>query len=171
MDKPRAVWVTGWLDYTSAPANWDPNVDIVKSPLMPYIGRSFPIWKCPADHVTVKNTKGLKLPRVRSNSMSQVFDDGSWLPGPSWRVYRTMTSIVNPVKTWVLVDEHPDSINDPIGADVRRIRPPKRGGMRPTNLEKSQFCDFSEIRISPALQQLTKPFVGRLWLYSVLRKK
>src|SRR4026208_1923308 len=35
-DKPRAVWVTGWLDYTSAPANWDPNVDIVKSPLMPY---------------------------------------------------------------------------------------------------------------------------------------
>ena len=70
VDKPRAVWVTGWLDYTSAPANWDPNVDIVKSPLMPYIGRSLQVWKCPADHVTVKNNKGQRLPRVRSNSMS-----------------------------------------------------------------------------------------------------
>ena len=90
-DKPRAVWVTGWLDYTSAAANWDPNVDIVKSPLMPYIGRSLQIWKCPADHVTVKNVKGQKVQRVRSNSMSQVFDNGTWLPTPAWRTYRTMT--------------------------------------------------------------------------------
>jgi prepilin-type N-terminal cleavage/methylation domain-containing protein/prepilin-type processing-associated H-X9-DG protein len=122
VDKPRAVWVTGWLDYTSAPANWDPNVDIVKSPLMPYIGRSLEIWKCPADHVTVKNVKGQKVQRVRSNSMSQVFDDGTWLPTPVWRTYRTMTSIVNPVKTWVLVDEHPDSINDPAFA-VQMAKP------------------------------------------------
>ena len=121
-DKPRVVWVTGWLDYTAAAANWDPNVDIAKSPLMPYIGRSFPIWKCPADHVTVKNTQGLRLPRVRSNSMSQVFDDGTWLPSPTWRVYRTMTGIVNPVKTWVLLDEHPDSINDPAFA-VQMAKP------------------------------------------------
>jgi len=85
VDKPRVVWVTGWLNYTSDPANWDPNVDIVPSPLMPYIGRSLVIWKCPADHVTVKNNKGQRLPRVRSNSMSQVFDDGSWLPAASWR--------------------------------------------------------------------------------------
>ncbi|MEO8426716.1 MAG: type II secretion system protein [Verrucomicrobiota bacterium] len=122
VDKPRAIWVTGWLDYTSAPANWDANVDIVKSPLMPYIGRSLPIWKCPADHSTVKNTKAQQVQRVRSNSMSQVFDDGTWLPSPTWRVYRTMTSIVNPVKTWVLVDEHPDSINDPAFA-VQMAKP------------------------------------------------
>src|SRR5678815_5319812 len=24
----RVVWVKGWLDYTTAPANWDPTVDI-----------------------------------------------------------------------------------------------------------------------------------------------
>jgi prepilin-type N-terminal cleavage/methylation domain-containing protein/prepilin-type processing-associated H-X9-DG protein len=121
-DKPRVDWVTGWLDYTSAPANWDPNIDIVKSPLMPYIGRSLSIWKCPADHSWVKTTKGLQSQRVRSNSMSQVFDDGTWLPSPTWRVYRTMTSIVTPVKTWVLVDEHPDSINDPAFA-VQMAKP------------------------------------------------
>lgn len=121
-DTKRVVWVTGWVDYSSAAANWDPKVDIAKSPLMPYIGNSFAIWKCPADHVTVKNNKGLRLPRVRSNSMSQTFDTGSWLPNPPWRVYGKMTEIVNPVKTWVLVDEHPDSVNDPAFA-VQMAKP------------------------------------------------
>ena len=44
--------------------------------------------------------------------MSQVFDDGTWLPAAQWRVYGKMTEIVNPTKTWVLLDEHPDSINN-----------------------------------------------------------
>ena len=44
--------------------------------------------------------------------MSQVFDVGSWLPAPTWRTYMRLGDIMNPTKTWVLVDEHPDSIND-----------------------------------------------------------
>ena len=120
-DGKRAVWVKGWVDYTSAAANWDVNVDIAKSPIMPYIGRNFSIWKCPADKVTV-TIKGVKLPRVRSNSMSQVFDDGSWLPSSSWRIYKKMSEIVNPAKTWVLLDEHPDSVNDPAFA-VQMAKP------------------------------------------------
>jgi prepilin-type processing-associated H-X9-DG protein len=44
--------------------------------------------------------------------MSQVFDNGSWLPPSNWRIYQKQSDIVDPVKTWVLVDEHPDSIND-----------------------------------------------------------
>jgi prepilin-type N-terminal cleavage/methylation domain-containing protein/prepilin-type processing-associated H-X9-DG protein len=121
-DGKRVVWVKGWLDYSSAPANWDVNVDIAKSPMMPYIGNSFSIWKCPADHVTIKNNQGQKLPRVRSNSMSQVFDDGTWLTADKWRIYKKMSAIVNPVKTWVLVDEHPDSVNDPAFA-VQMAKP------------------------------------------------
>ncbi|MSU35248.1 MAG: type II secretion system protein [Pedosphaera sp.] len=118
----RTVWVTGWVDYSSLPANWDPKVDIAKSPMMPYLGKSFAVWKCPADRVTVKNNVGLKVQRVRSNSMSQVFDDGSWLPASAWRVFGKLTDIVNPVKTWVLLDEHPDSINDPAFA-VQMAKP------------------------------------------------
>ncbi len=118
----RVVWVKGWVDYSSAAANWDPKVDIAKSPMMPYMGNSFVVWKCPADKVTVKNNLGQKVPRVRSNSMSQVFDDGSWLPGSTWRVYGKLAAIVNPVKTWVLVDEHPDSVNDPAFA-VQMAKP------------------------------------------------
>ena len=44
--------------------------------------------------------------------MSQVFDYGSWLPSPPYKVYSRMSHIVNPVQTWVFIDEHPDSIND-----------------------------------------------------------
>ncbi len=44
--------------------------------------------------------------------MSQVFDDGGWLTPDKWRVYGKSSDIVLPTKTWVLVDEHPDSIND-----------------------------------------------------------
>src|SRR5262245_43932711 len=32
-DGRRVVWVKGWLDYSSAPANWDVTVDITKSPM------------------------------------------------------------------------------------------------------------------------------------------
>ena len=118
----RVVWVKGWVDYSSAAANWDPKVDIAKSPLMPYIGNSLTVWKCPADKVTVKNNLGQRVPRVRSNSMSQVFDDGTWLPSSTWRVYGKLAAIVDPVKTWVLVDEHPDSVNDPAFA-VQMAKP------------------------------------------------
>lgn len=108
----RVIWVTGSLDYTSARSNWDLNQDVAKSPLMPYIGNSYIIWKCPSDMGLVKDSQGRKVPRVRSNSMSQVFDFGSWLPASSWRIYEKMSHIVIPSKTWVLIDEHPDSIND-----------------------------------------------------------
>lgn len=108
----RVRWVTGNLDFSNARSNWDPAVDVDKSPLMPFVGRNREIWKCPADLATVRDNTGRKVPRVRSNSMSQVFDTGSWLPGDRWRVYAKLSTIVVPVKTWVLGEEHPDSIND-----------------------------------------------------------
>jgi len=110
---PRVLWCTGNLDFSGAQANWDPQVDIAKSPLMPFIGKNnYKIWKCPADTTRVRNAAGQTVPRVRSNSMSQVFDDGPWLPPSLFKVYSKLSTITIPSKTWVLVDEHPDSIND-----------------------------------------------------------
>jgi prepilin-type N-terminal cleavage/methylation domain-containing protein/prepilin-type processing-associated H-X9-DG protein len=108
----RVVWVTGNLDYSGNASNWDPQVDIAKSPLMPFIGRSFKMWKCPADKVTVINASGQRAPRVRSNSMSQVFSAGGWLPPSLFQTYGKLAAIRFPTKTWVLLDEHPDSMND-----------------------------------------------------------
>jgi prepilin-type N-terminal cleavage/methylation domain-containing protein len=109
----RVLWCGGNLDYSGAQANWDPLVDVARSPLMPYIGQqNYAVWKCPGDTARVRNAAGQTVPRVRSNSMSQVFDTGGWLPPSLFETYGKLSAIRNPAKTWVLIDEHPDSIND-----------------------------------------------------------
>ncbi len=120
LEPNRPNWLTGKLNYDGANAsNWNINQDLVTSPLWPYTARSAGIFKCPADRATV-SVNGVFKPRIRSNSMSQVFGNGEWLDGSvkppaiqtSWRMYNKLASIALPVKTFVFVDEHPDSIND-----------------------------------------------------------
>jgi prepilin-type processing-associated H-X9-DG protein len=62
-----------------------------------------------------------KIYRVRSNSMSQVFGTGEWLdsgggggtfPPKIYAIFEKGSAIRSPSKTFVFVDEHPDSIND-----------------------------------------------------------
>ena len=131
----RVRWVSGGLGFGSDPSNWDVNQDLVNSPLMPYIGKSYKIWKCPADRaqVTVGPTPRSPVPaktypRVRSNSMSQVFDYGQWLPASNFKIYGKSAQIINPGKTFVFVDEHPDSINDGAFA-VQMAVPGARGAV------------------------------------------
>jgi prepilin-type N-terminal cleavage/methylation domain-containing protein len=119
LDGQRALWVTGSFSanpMTPNQGDWDPTVDIDKSPLMPYIAKSRAVWQCPADPVKVPNNLGQMVQRVRNNSMSQVFTFGSWLVGvPSgggYLCYAKMSDIRRPSDTWVLGEEHPDSIND-----------------------------------------------------------
>jgi prepilin-type N-terminal cleavage/methylation domain-containing protein/prepilin-type processing-associated H-X9-DG protein len=107
----RPNWISGGLTFSSDPVNWDINHDIVNSPLWVYCGKSPAIFKCPADLAVVQSGQK-RLPRVRSNSMSQVFANGDWLPANNWRIYDKASTIMLPVKTFLLVDEHPDSIND-----------------------------------------------------------
>jgi len=110
----RVVWVTGGLDFNGGNAsNWDVTQDLAKSPIQPYLGtNSYMSWKCPTDQSSVAVPGMGVLPRVRSISMSSVFDFGGWLPSPPYRVYAKGSDILNPAKTWVFMDEHPDSIND-----------------------------------------------------------
>src|ERR1051325_11100688 len=70
----RVLLVPGNLDYSSNKDNWEPTNTIAKSPLQKYIGNSYQIWKCPSDIGFVTGPQGKKVPRVRSQSMSQVFD-------------------------------------------------------------------------------------------------
>lgn len=117
--KARPNWMTGNLDFNGGNrSNWDINQDMTKGPLWIYGGRNPGIYKCPADGATV-NVAGVgKVPRVRSNSMSQVFSRGEWLDKSYntsqkvWRTYSKLSTVVLPTKTFVFVDEHPDSIND-----------------------------------------------------------
>lgn len=134
-DARRVLWIQGDLD-AGGQGVWDPRVYLDKSPLMPYIGRNRDIWRCPADPVRVRNNLGQMVPRIRSNSMSQVFDAGSWLPPSQFLVYDKLSSIRVPAKTFVLLDEHPDSINDAAFA-VKMATP-----LVPSSMNDIRIIDF-----------------------------
>jgi len=117
------AWVDGWLDFSgSNPDNT--NTAALKDPkrskfasILTQVG----VYRCPADRSTVR-IGGAPHPRVRSMGMSQAFGPGDWLDpagfqvNPSskkYRVYYKTTDIINPgpAMCYVLLDEHPDSIN------------------------------------------------------------
>jgi len=137
----RVIWIGGGLNFAANPANYDITVDIARSPMWPYTGKSGAIFKCPADQSGVL-VNGVKRPRVRSNSMSQVFGSGEWLDGgpnqgqTAYHVYWKGSQIIRPAKTFVFVDEHPDSINDAAFANQCR-------GAQPTDARGGeQIIDF-----------------------------
>lgn len=117
------AWVQGWLDFD--PSNTD-NTNILQlldpeqAMFAPYLP-SVEVYKCPGDRsgVTIGNRFH---PRVRSMGMSQAIGGpGPWLPPGSgmqpnqkrYKVFKKSTdlAIPGPAKTYVLLDEHPDSIN------------------------------------------------------------
>ena len=116
------AWVDGWLDFN--PANTDNTntaalQDVNRSKFAPYI--SLGVYKCPADNSSV-TISGRPHPRVRSMGMNQAFGPGDWLdpagPGANpiskkYRVYYKTGDLANPgpAMTYVLLDEHPDSLN------------------------------------------------------------
>jgi prepilin-type N-terminal cleavage/methylation domain-containing protein len=105
----RPIWMSG--NITTSPSAWNIATDVAKSPIYPYVGKNAIIFRCPADP-SVFTIAGTTYPRVRSISMSQVFDFGEWLTPADWNVYAKLSDIVNPVQTFVFIDENPKSIND-----------------------------------------------------------
>jgi prepilin-type N-terminal cleavage/methylation domain-containing protein len=147
---PRA-WVTGQLDFDpNNRSNWDPNVDIKKSPLWPYCGESTAIWKCPADFSAV-TVNGVRMPRVRSMSMNLWIGgfagyDGNLsgaisgmfgtYGGSTWRVYLKMSEFATPgpSKIFLFLDMREDSI------DLGNFATDMRGW--PNHPEQTSFYDL-----------------------------
>jgi len=104
-------WLGGGVDFNGFNrSNWDPNVDLMKSPLWRYCN-SAGIFKCPADRSMVR-VDNKQVPRIRSMAMNNWLGGGEWGAGGVWRLYEKTTDISNPSKTYVLLDEREDSIND-----------------------------------------------------------
>ncbi len=112
-------WIRGWLDFDGG--NPD-NTNIWKligtvAGQMALLGGYLTtpeVYRCPADRSTVA-TRGGIYPRVRSISMSQAVgfgSTGSWLPPATYMIFQKESEIVRPTSLLVLLDEHPDSIND-----------------------------------------------------------
>jgi prepilin-type N-terminal cleavage/methylation domain-containing protein/prepilin-type processing-associated H-X9-DG protein len=117
-------WVGGWLGWPGPFPSDNTNklmiMDPANSKFAPYLGTA-EVYKCPAD-LSMITLGGKKQPRVRSMGMSQAMGGpGEWLPPGSsmvggqktYKTYRKTSDFALPgaSQLWVLVDEHPDSIN------------------------------------------------------------
>ena len=107
-------WVTGWLNWNyGAPIGANTNQSyLLDGALGPFTARSLGIYQCPGDKVPTKI--GLRVRSVSMNgfvggtTMHDVYGYGDY------RIFVKDSDFIapGPAKTWVFVDEHPDSIND-----------------------------------------------------------
>jgi prepilin-type N-terminal cleavage/methylation domain-containing protein/prepilin-type processing-associated H-X9-DG protein len=116
------AWVGGWLDYNAGTrdnTNITDLLDPKKAKFAPYLPTA-EIYKCPADrsYVTIG---GRRHSRIRSMGMSQAMGGpGGWLQPPGYnegqkkyKVFIKSSDLAapGPSRLYVLLDEHPDSIN------------------------------------------------------------
>ena len=96
---PPGNWVTGcaWTDTTTT--NLEAGV------LFKY-NKSARIYKCPSDRSTVKDQG--QIPRVRSVSMNMYLNDVA----DSQEAWHLLAQIPSPLKTFVFIDEHENSIEN-----------------------------------------------------------
>lgn len=113
-------WVKGWLTYDASTDNTNTLFlsDPYWSKLAPYTGGSHELFKCPADKSTAPAGGGTQKPRVRSFAMNANVGEGNskqWYSEDFHQIYKKTSEIINPAPSnlWVVLDEHPDSINDP----------------------------------------------------------
>src|SRR5439155_458855 len=120
----KQAWIAGWLDWTASSDNTDTRflTDDTWAKLSGYCGKSAKVYKCPADKF--RSTANPPGDRVRSVSMDAAVGQG-WgdvnqgnpkenFFGGTFYVAHRMSDLMKPKPdmVWVLVDEHPDSIND-----------------------------------------------------------
>ena len=108
-----------WLDWTTSPDNTNlvMLLDDKKAPLAKYFGKSKNLYKCPADKFVSPAQRGRGwTERVRSISMNAF--SGYPIAGedPSsfnkYKAFQKSTEPLRPTELFVILDEHPDSIND-----------------------------------------------------------
>jgi prepilin-type N-terminal cleavage/methylation domain-containing protein/prepilin-type processing-associated H-X9-DG protein len=111
------TWCNGKTDFDPTnPSNWDPSVDIMRSPIWPYSSRSASIWRCPADQSAVV-VSGEKKPRVRSVAMNAFIGGfaGDYYSLGSMADYRIFTKLSDlndpgPVRISLLLDQRSDTV-------------------------------------------------------------
>lgn len=102
------------------------NVEWVRNGVLgPYTGGAVGIYMCPADKFVSRAQRGKGwVRRLRSNSMNALFGRSnndatdmtargqSWAFGGAYRQFIKQGDVPEPSKTYLTLDEHPDSIND-----------------------------------------------------------
>ncbi len=102
----------GFLDFTSTPQNWNPAY--LTNALLWRSASDPDYWNCPGDPATVKVAGQGDRRRIRSYSMNASVGSATSFWSPGYRTYIKTTDLTapGPDRTYILLDEHPDSIND-----------------------------------------------------------
>ena len=102
---PNDCWVFNVMTWGGG--DWTTNPERNKVGLLgEYTAKNAGVYHCPTD--TKPTDDG--LPHARSYSMNRFMGNKS--EGSVWTFFQKTTSIPAPVKYFVFLDEHPDSIND-----------------------------------------------------------
>lgn len=124
-------WVYGYMDFSFSNSD---NTNLFKltnqtySAIAPYVNSSG-LFRCPADPSTLvlPGGAGPRL-RVRSYSMSEMMGNptlSSW--SPTFQVMTKTAEISQPDRIFVLLEEHPDSLNDSqFAIDLGNVGPAAR---------------------------------------------
>ncbi len=117
---PTPSWVEGHMDWSIGNTDNTNILKLLNAKLGPY-SRNYQIYHCPADNFPVRMSMAYWAQRVRSISMNG-FIEGNAVRDPSGGAdwfhdycrYDKTSDVIRPkpVDLWLLVDEHPDSIND-----------------------------------------------------------
>lgn len=105
----RNNWVNHVLSWDADPDNTN-TVLLTEALLGKHVGRSASVFKCPSDRAMAANGS-----RIRTFSLnSLVGNPGELLDefNPDFRQYFKTTQIRLPSRTFLFIEEHPDTIND-----------------------------------------------------------
>ena len=124
-------WVNNVMDWTASGSTEDISITnnawVANGVLGKYTAAAINVYKCPADnYLSPAQRNAGWTRRNRSLSMNSIFGRFSISTDPNvdptvhglnwgftqYKQYVKQTDVPRPAKTWLFIDEHPDSIND-----------------------------------------------------------
>jgi prepilin-type N-terminal cleavage/methylation domain-containing protein/prepilin-type processing-associated H-X9-DG protein len=105
----RQTWVNNVEDWLATDDNTNTAL-LASGKLFPYLSGSTAVFKCPSDHSVAANG-----PRIRSVSMNSLVGNSGTLSNsfnPAYTQFYKSVQIPAPTRIFLLLDEHPDTIND-----------------------------------------------------------
>ncbi len=105
----RQSWVNNIQDWGTSVENTNPAY-VLSGKLAPYVNNNLAVYRCPSDQSRAQNG-----PRLRSISMNSLVGDPLINPNrfnPKWLQFLKIVQFPRPASFYVLIEEHPDTIND-----------------------------------------------------------
>jgi prepilin-type N-terminal cleavage/methylation domain-containing protein/prepilin-type processing-associated H-X9-DG protein len=105
----RQSWVNNIQDWGTGDENTN-SAFVLSGKLATYVNNRLEVYKCPSDQSRAQNGA-----RLRSLSMNSLVGDPLIATNrfnPTWMQFRKLSQFPRPSNFYVLLDEHPDTIND-----------------------------------------------------------